>query len=375
MWVEQAGGTSSINGYGVAVDGAGNIYLTGYFSASAAFGSNNISSNGDSDVFVARLSTLNASFTSSITFGPEPLIVQFIDQSSPGGTPIINWFWIFGDGGSSTEQNPVHTYLNPGVYTVSLTVMDQNYQTSTLVRPDYITVIEQVYEIELLSNSNLYFYTYIEEISPWQPVVVSNTGNVDLTISDSYFVEEPTTFELQWPSRDLVLPPGAQATFNVRFAPQQVGAISDTLVIVNNSANQPLLKVRLTGTGEYVPLQIPQNVQVVMDGYDAVISWDPVTQNLHGQPVTPDRYIVLYSEWPYENNELIYYYLTSSTGLSATHHEVALFRENMFYKVKAIKFYRDDLPSAELDAWLESNLTPGMNEADLKRALNEFTAN
>ncbi len=253
--------------------------------------------------------------------------------------------------------------------------MDQNYQTSTLVRPDYITVIEQVYEIELLSNSNLYFYTYIEEISPWQPVVVSNTGNVDLTISDSYFVEEPTTFELQWPSRDLVLPPGAQATFNVRFAPQQVGAISDTLVIVNNSANQPLLKVRLTGTGEYVPLQIPQNVQVVMDGYDAVISWDPVTQNLHGQPVTPDRYIVLYSEWPYENNELIYYYLTSSTGLSATHHEVALFRENMFYKVKAIKFYRDDLPSAELDAWLESNLTPGMNEADLKRALNEFTAN
>jgi len=59
-------------------------------------------------------------------------------------------------------------------------------------------------------------------------------------------------------------PKGPQATCYVRFAPQQVGAVTDTLVTVNNSASQPLLKVRLTGTGEYVPLAIPQNVLVTM---------------------------------------------------------------------------------------------------------------
>ncbi len=313
----------------------------------------------------------NVYFSADITTGPVPLSIQYTDQSTPGQYPIITWIWSFGDGGSSTLQNPVHIYQNPGVYTVSLTVMDQIYQTSTLVRPDYITVVEQVFAVELLSEDHMSFgNVWLEEQSAWQQAILYNTGNVDLTLSEAYFTGTVANFELSEPFSSQVLPPGAQATFNVRFAPQQVGAISDTLVIVNNSANQPLLKVRLTGTGEYVPLQIPQNVQVVMDGYDAVISWDPVTQNLHGQPVTPDRYIVLYSEWPYENNELIYYYLTSSTGLSATHHEVALFRDNMFYKVKAIKFYRGDMPPAELDAWLESNLTPGMREEEVSHLLN-----
>lgn len=164
-------------------------------------------------------------------------------------------------------------------------------------------------------------------------------------------------------------PRGPQATLNVRFAPQQVGAVSDTLVIANNSANQPLLKVRLTGTGEYVPLAVPQNVLVTMNGYDAVISWDAVTQNLHGQPVTPDFYVVLYSEWPYDQADHFYYYLTSTTGLSALHYNVGLFSQYMFYKVKAVKFYRDGLSPAELDAWMEANLRPGMSEAELSQLL------
>ncbi len=37
---------------------------------------------------------------------------------------IISWNWNFGDGSSSTLQNPSHTYTNDGTYTVSLTVSD-----------------------------------------------------------------------------------------------------------------------------------------------------------------------------------------------------------------------------------------------------------
>lgn len=44
--------------------------------------------------------------------------VSFTDRSS--GSPT-SWFWSFGDGGSSTQQNPSHTYAVPGTYTVSLT--------------------------------------------------------------------------------------------------------------------------------------------------------------------------------------------------------------------------------------------------------------
>lgn len=50
-------------------------------------------------------------------------IVQFFDVSYPQGEGIITgWTWDFGDGTTSTEQNPVHTYTEPGLYVVTLRI-------------------------------------------------------------------------------------------------------------------------------------------------------------------------------------------------------------------------------------------------------------
>jgi hypothetical protein len=57
LWVVGAGGTNEDFGGGVAVDGAGNSYITGYFSGTASFGSTNrvsLSAVGSSDIFVAK---------------------------------------------------------------------------------------------------------------------------------------------------------------------------------------------------------------------------------------------------------------------------------------------------------------------------------
>jgi PKD repeat protein len=43
---------------------------------------------------------------------------------------IVSWRWDFGDGGSSTDQNPAHIYAS-GTYTVTLTVTDDRGQTAT----------------------------------------------------------------------------------------------------------------------------------------------------------------------------------------------------------------------------------------------------
>lgn len=49
--------------------------------------------------------------------------VQFFDSSVVvTGSPINNWIWSFGDGSTSTLQNPTHTYNTPGNYNVSLVV-------------------------------------------------------------------------------------------------------------------------------------------------------------------------------------------------------------------------------------------------------------
>jgi len=76
-----------------------------------------------------------AAFTADVTTGPAPLTVQFTDQSTGD---ITSWLWDFGDSTTSTGQNPVHTYMAPGSYTVSLTVANTGSDTET--RVDYIVV-------------------------------------------------------------------------------------------------------------------------------------------------------------------------------------------------------------------------------------------
>jgi PKD repeat protein len=66
--------------------------------------------------------TPTANFTASATNGNAPLTVKFTDLSKN----VVEWNWDFGDGTYSTEQNPTHTYLAAGNYTVNLTVRDGN---------------------------------------------------------------------------------------------------------------------------------------------------------------------------------------------------------------------------------------------------------
>ena len=62
-------------------------------------------------------------FTANRTNGAAPLTVSFTDMSSEWA---YEWLWEFGDGTGSTEQNPVHTFLRPGIYTVSLAIRESD---------------------------------------------------------------------------------------------------------------------------------------------------------------------------------------------------------------------------------------------------------
>ena len=60
-----------------------------------------------------------ADFSGTPTNGNAPLAVAFTDLSSGGST---GWAWTFGDGQTSSAQNPTHTYSSAGTYTVTLDV-------------------------------------------------------------------------------------------------------------------------------------------------------------------------------------------------------------------------------------------------------------
>ena len=60
LWAASAGGNSTEQGEGIAVDSAGNVYITGYAYNEAAFGTYTFSSQGSADIFVAKLNSSGA---------------------------------------------------------------------------------------------------------------------------------------------------------------------------------------------------------------------------------------------------------------------------------------------------------------------------
>ncbi len=84
-----------------------------------------------------------ANFSSDIINGCSPIDVQFNDLSqspNPTDDPIVNWNWDFGNGNTSSIENPnIETY-NIGKYDVSLTITTQKGCNATVTKSEYIQV-------------------------------------------------------------------------------------------------------------------------------------------------------------------------------------------------------------------------------------------
>jgi PKD repeat protein/peptidoglycan/xylan/chitin deacetylase (PgdA/CDA1 family) len=97
--------------------------------------------DGLTDVTVSTV-TINdtepiVGFFSSALVGYAPLTIRFTDDTlSYDG--ITAWSWDFGDGGESSEQHPVYTYEERGIYSVSLTVLEGDGDRSMITKSDLI---------------------------------------------------------------------------------------------------------------------------------------------------------------------------------------------------------------------------------------------
>jgi PKD repeat protein len=127
--------TISIDGTNV---GSGLVYQ--WDTTRYADGSHTIqaSAKGNTDTVTVTVSNgggpVNDPPTASFTYSATNLAVSFTDTSTDTDGSIDSWGWNFGDGATSTAQNPAHTYAAGGTYTVSLTVTDNGGASDTTSR-------------------------------------------------------------------------------------------------------------------------------------------------------------------------------------------------------------------------------------------------
>ncbi len=89
--------------------------------------------------YITISSGVNAVFTNNAATGcSPPQTINFQNQST--GTGTLSYQWFFGDGGSSTNTNPSHTYTAPGSYTVQLIVTNSSGCTDTTTHPNAVVI-------------------------------------------------------------------------------------------------------------------------------------------------------------------------------------------------------------------------------------------
>lgn len=119
--------------------------------------------------------------------------VNFTDLSTNAPT---SWSWTFGDGGTSTQQNPVHSYASTGQYTVSLTATNAT-GSDTETKVNYITVVDNGGGGTATCDTLVYLdglgiaYVNPVDADDFEAYLIDNDGEtVDPTMADFGYTSE-----------------------------------------------------------------------------------------------------------------------------------------------------------------------------------------
>jgi gliding motility-associated-like protein len=178
--------------------------------------------------------TLNANITSTAVVAgfnyPPPcpgVPIQFTDESTSNIGNLISWNWNFGDGNTSTDRNPIHTYALSGLYTVTLTAQTDagcfdTYSTTVNVNP----FPQAGYTVPTVCDGSPSQFINTTLFPP-------TIGSWEWDFGDG---SAPNTTE--WNPLHPYAVPG---TYNTRFiARSQNGVCTDTVEVVTTVAQLPI---------------------------------------------------------------------------------------------------------------------------------------
>ncbi len=223
-----------------------------------------------------------ASFETDIDGGWAPVDVQFTVNS---GVEILDYSWDFGDGGTSTEQNPLYTYNDPGYYDVTLSVILESFNTVERTRYGCISVLADTLFADSIAydpDSSLVVYIYTTNYVPLKDLYIPIEFNGDLSINPNavtWSTEGLRSEHLSYQMQTHFNPMYNQMTFRLGNSNGGTGL---------PAGSGPVLKLNLALSD---PAAVGQESVVDLSGYDGSHQPRFVSDKLDYTPVVRDGLI------------------------------------------------------------------------------------
>lgn len=358
LTANQMTGTGTGAGQGIAVDYYGSVYLTGYLDGSANFGSTPLTSFGGKDIIVAKLNN------------------------------DLGWGWVRQAGGFNDDRGmgiavdetgsvyPTGFFSGQAIFgPQALTASGIDAFVAKLDSAGMLTWVRQAGGAGVeagmaitVDEDKVYLGGVFSASCVIANTILESNGGSDVFVST-------LSRDGDWlwakgaggPNADMLYAVAADASGAIVIT----GCYEDSITFGN------LIQMTFSGCIDAFLIRIgwsapkaPQNVGINIMGSQVLVYWDPVIRSVYEQNLTPDYYFV------YKSTGDIYgpWVLYQPTPETYIHHDyVGLVVDRIFYRVTAVKLYARSAPDGgDRAAWLKANLKEGMSEAEVTEALERM---
>ncbi len=286
------GGSGGDDGFGIAVDSAGNAYVTGYTDSTNFPTANPLQATpgGNGDAFVSKINSSGTALSYSTYLGggnldwgygiavdntgnayvtgytastnfPTSNPFQaanaggydiFVTQINPSGSGLVYSTYL---GGSGNDYGRSIAVDATGSAYISGYTASTNFPTASPLQPEFAGGDNDAFITKLSGASTSYGVVsptsvnfdqvLVGQTSPAQRVSLTNTGTSELTVSD---IEISGEFALPTNHCANGVKPGTHCDVYVTFTPKETGTETGTLTFIDNASNSPQT-VSLTGVG------------------------------------------------------------------------------------------------------------------------------
>lgn len=399
LWARKAGGTySDVNdgdrGYDIALDGSGNILVSGYCRGGAVFGTNTVTGYGIIDAFVAKMDPsgnwlwvrngggnnydysfgvdtdaagnvyYTGRFSGTATFGP----YTYTMYDTSGGSDIFaakldgegNWLWAERFGGTNSDYGRTvavdgggNVYLSGyyggtaafGAYSITsaggldvyLAKLDSS-GTPLWVRSAGGSQREFGFGIALDNLGAVYLAGAFQQTAYFGPFTLTQGDNED----EIFVAKVDSAGNWIWALRaggiddDTGNGVCADGSGNVYVTGSIQGPASFGTIELTTTGLYDIFVAKIGSGGETgIPVP-PEDLALTISGEDVLLDWSDVTVDTAGNPVTVDHYLVYYCATGPEGPFTVFG-IDGSITLSEWTHTGAAVLSPGFYYVTAVK--------------------------------------